>query len=111
MLSRSASELLRPLFRFKNSRYRHPGWRVKKFSSITDLMPNLKQVIFFNMEIDTDAFRDSESPESVSTIEVIKFQSPRGDFSKENAIEISKTLPNCKVYWERELVSPTAKMD
>ena len=103
---------LDPDHKLPNIRHFYPSsGRVKKFSSITDLMPNLKQVIFHNMEIDTDAFRDSESPESVSTIEVIKFQSPRGDFSKENAIEISKTLPNCKVYWDGELVSPTAKMD
>jgi len=85
--------------------------RVEKFSSITGLMPKLRLVTFHNMEFDTDAFRENESPESGSTIEEIKFQSTRGDFSKENAIEVSKTLPNCKVYWDGELVAPVPNND
>ena len=72
-------------------------------------MPNLKTVIMYNMDIDTDAFRDIE-PADLS-VEKIEFQSMRGEFSRGSAIELSKALPDCKIYWDAELLSQDSKID
>ena len=82
---------------------------IKSFLAITDLMPNLKTVIMYNMDIDTDAFRDIE-PADLS-VEKIEFQSMRGEFSRGSAIELSKALPDCKIYWDAELLSQDSKID
>ena len=68
-------------------------------------MDTLKTIEFHGSIISKNAISGIESVQAASTeLKEIRFRAILGGFDKDAAKDLANSLPDCKVYWDEELV-------